>query len=360
MDALRRERLRAADVVHVVRVAAVDQDVTALQVRQEIGDGLVDHRGRHHQPHRPRRLELVREILQRRRADGLFLGELLYRLCRHVENHALMAVPDEPPHHVGAHAAESDHSQLHLRSFSSDGCQAACGLLTTRATLLRKRSIAAVTLSPSPNTAVPATSTLAPAATTSGAVDCVDPAVDLHVGSGLDPLEHFADPRDLRERRPDEVLMSETRVDRHDQHLVHVGQDFLQHRRGRRGIDHDPDPLAERLHALHGAVQVVVAFPVDEQRVRPRLDERFEIRIRIGDHQVRLDREPRHRPQRAHDRRPHRNVGYEVSIHDVDVDAVGAGALRLHDLLAQPREIRGEDRRGELRHHQPVDPLSLR
>jgi hypothetical protein len=32
-----------------------------------------------------------------------------------------------------------------------------------------------------------------------------------------------------------------------------------------------------------------------------------------------------------------------VAIHHVDVDAVGAGALGFGNLLAEPREVRGED-----------------
>ena len=45
----------------------------------------------------------------------------------------------------------------------------------------------------------------------------------------LDLLDHLADAPNLWERRVKEMLMSKARVDRHDQHLVHVLQDFLQH-----------------------------------------------------------------------------------------------------------------------------------
>ena len=39
------------------------------------------------------------------------------RLRRHVEDHALVAAPDQPPHHVRAHPAQADHSELHGDSF---------------------------------------------------------------------------------------------------------------------------------------------------------------------------------------------------------------------------------------------------
>ena len=82
--------------------------------------------------------------------------------------------------------------------------------------------MAAVTPSPSLNIAEPATRTSAPAATASGAVGDIDPAVDLEVAPRFDPIDHLAGTTDLRERRVEEMLMPESRVHRHDQHLVEV------------------------------------------------------------------------------------------------------------------------------------------
>ena len=42
--------LRPANIVNVIRVAAIDQDVAAIEMRQQVGDHIVDHAGRHHQP----------------------------------------------------------------------------------------------------------------------------------------------------------------------------------------------------------------------------------------------------------------------------------------------------------------------
>ena len=65
--------------------------------------------------------------------------------------------------------------------------------------------------------------------------------------------------------------------------------------------------------------------------------------------------------QRADDRRSHRKIGHEMSVHYVHVDAVRSGTRSLCHLIAQMGEIGGEDRRSELhcitRH---VSPLSLR
>src|SRR5206468_2754565 len=67
----------------------------------------------------------------------------------------------------------------------------------------------------------------------------VDPSVHLHVAAGLAPLDQLAHPLDLRQRRPDELLVTETRVDGHDQHLVQVVDDFVEYRPGRRRVDGD-------------------------------------------------------------------------------------------------------------------------
>ena len=68
----------------------------------------------------------------------------------------------------------------------------------------------------------------------------------------------------------------------------------------------------------------------------------------IRNHQVRLQRQARHSPQRADDRCSHRKIGHEMSVHHVDVDAIRAGSLSLGHLIAQTGEIGREDRRSEL------------
>ena len=41
------------------------------------------------------------------------LDQFLDRVGRPVEDHAVMASLEKPPHHVGAHPAQADHSELH-------------------------------------------------------------------------------------------------------------------------------------------------------------------------------------------------------------------------------------------------------
>ena len=53
------------------------------------------------------------------------------------------------------------------------------------------------------------------------------------------------------------------------------------------------------------------------------------------------------RADRLHHRRPEGDVGDEVAVHDVDVDGARAAALGGGDVLAEAREVGGEDRRRE-------------
>src|SRR5206468_12286691 len=62
MDALARELLCAANVVDVIRIAAVDHDVAGREMRHQRRECLVDDGGGNHQPDRPRRRELPGEV----------------------------------------------------------------------------------------------------------------------------------------------------------------------------------------------------------------------------------------------------------------------------------------------------------
>ena len=113
VDFLRRQFFGAPDVVDVVGVAAVDDDVVRFEVGQQIGDGLVRDRRRNHQPDHPRLCQFLDEVRERGGTDGFLLDQPLHCFRRHVENHALVASFNQPPNHVCAHSAETDHSDLH-------------------------------------------------------------------------------------------------------------------------------------------------------------------------------------------------------------------------------------------------------
>src|SRR5258707_4362728 len=87
---------------------------------------------------------------------------------------------------------------------------------------------------------------------------------------------------------------------------------------------------------------------MDEKGIRTGLDKLIEEEVRIRNHQVRLQWQTSHLPQGLDDWSAERNVGHEVSVHHIDMDAVGPGLLGLGHLLTQPGKISRENRRSQL------------
>ena len=61
-----------------------------------------------------------------------------------------------------------------------------------------------------------------------------------------------------------------------------------------------------------------------------------------------LEGQPRDSPKGLDDHRAHGQIRHEVSVHHIDVDPVGSTLFRFNHLLAQPGEVGGENRRGNL------------
>jgi hypothetical protein len=110
MQTLRAKFFRTSNVVDVVGVAAVDDDVAGVELSSEIVKRAIHHRRGHHQPHGPRLLQFVYEIIERSSGSCAVVGDLFHRLRVAVENHALMAGLLQPPRHVGSHPSQSNHS----------------------------------------------------------------------------------------------------------------------------------------------------------------------------------------------------------------------------------------------------------
>src|SRR5436190_1940051 len=126
-------------VVHVIRVAAVDHRVSRLKMRRELRHDRVDDCGRHHEPDGSRSIELRGELFERGRSRV------------HVRVERLHVVPGdlEPLGHIAAHPPETDHSELHQmssnltrtilrpRSSSEAKSPAACARISRRKPNLR-------------------------------------------------------------------------------------------------------------------------------------------------------------------------------------------------------------------------------
>src|SRR5262249_53233853 len=91
----------------------VDEDVLGREVRDELGDGRVDHRGRHHEPDGPGRVQLLDELRERRGALRFGMCQLVDRLLKLVVSDDVVPAGKQAERHVGAHPTESDDSELH-------------------------------------------------------------------------------------------------------------------------------------------------------------------------------------------------------------------------------------------------------
>ena len=120
VDSLRAQFLRAPDVVDVVGIAAVDEDVAWFKQRQ-----IARRWSRPRPPPEPsaRPPAAWSSFFTKSASEvaplAFSLTSSLHRLRRPVEDHALMAALQQPPHHVRAHPAKTDHSELHCYSFLS-------------------------------------------------------------------------------------------------------------------------------------------------------------------------------------------------------------------------------------------------
>ena len=107
------ERFGSVDIVPIERVATVDHRVARGEQRRQLLHGRVDERSGHHDPHVPRGGEVVDEVGERRRTGDTLAVQLADRIGVDVVADALVPRLVQASDHVGSHAPESDHSQLH-------------------------------------------------------------------------------------------------------------------------------------------------------------------------------------------------------------------------------------------------------
>src|SRR4051794_14178646 len=90
---------------------------------------------------------------------------------------------------------------------------------------------------------------------------------------------------------------------------------------------------------------------VDRHSVRAGSNKVVEVPLRLYDHEVNVERQPGELTHGLDDLRTEREVRYEATIHDVDVNPVGASGLAHRDLIGELREVGAEDRRSNTNTH---------
>lgn len=132
--------------------------------------------------------------------------------------------------------------------------------------------------------------------------------------------------------------MPETWIDSHHQHLVEIGQNLLEDtRRGRRISDY-ARAFPQSSDKLHGAMQIVVTFPMDENGVGTGFGKLVQKEVWVGNHKVCLQRKVRDPSERMNNRRSDRDVGDKMSVHHVNMNPVGACQIGLRYLRSQVRK----------------------
>jgi hypothetical protein len=150
---------------------------------------------------------------------------------------------------------------------------------------------------------------------------------------------------DLGELTLDERLASKTRIDSHDQNQIDEIQYVIQGINRGAWIERNTGVLSEAANVLKGPMHMRARFRMHGQIICAGVRKCFEIDIDWRNHQVHVERFGCMGLERPHDLRANGNVGHKMTIHYIDVDKVGACPFNRLDLCAQPREIRGEQRR---------------
>ena len=172
----------------------------------------------------------------------------------------------------------------------------------------------------------------------------VDAAIDFELDLQTLLGDAVRDRFDLGQLAGNELLPAEAGIHGHHQHEIELLEHIVERLGGRRGVEGDAGLLAQGLHPLDRAVEVRPGLGMDGDDVGAGFGEGVEERIDRRNHEVNVERLGGVRPKRLHHRRTDRQVGHEMAVHDVDVDPVGAGLIDRAHFLAEPGEVRGEDR----------------
>ena len=98
-----------------------------------------------------------------------------------------------------------------------------------------------------------------------------------------------------------------------------------------------PASTPELLDELNRPVEVGQHLDMDRDPGGAGLHERLDVRIRVLNHQVDVERHGGDPVDGPHDQRTERDVRHEMAIHDVEVQQIGAAALDGRDLGRQSR-----------------------
>ena len=143
----------------------------------------------------------------------------------------------------------------------------------------------------------------------------------------------------------DELLRPKPRIHAHHQHIIDNVEHFAEGLDRSRRIDHHTRPALMLLDKVQRPVQMPARFLMHRNPVRSRVREFRNVLVGVLYHQMTVQRKPGCLAQTFHHRRPDRQIGHKMPIHDVNMDhAAAARGSPLH-LVRQVGEI-GREYRG--------------
>ena len=116
-------------------------------------------------------------------------------------------------------------------------------------------------------------------------------------------------------------------------------QHLAQRLHRRRRIQDHADLHAVAANQVQRAVQVTAHFLMHRNPVGAGVGERRNVLVRILDHQMTIERNIHRFAQRCNHRRPDRDIGHKVAVHDIHMEQGGATSHRLVGILGQTGEI---------------------
>jgi hypothetical protein len=107
------------------------------------------------------------------------------------------------------------------------------------------------------------------------------------------------------------------------------------------GIKRQADFFPKAFDVVGQWYRIGMDLQMKNESIRPGFHKPLDELLGIRDHQVNFKRFTRDGTEPFHHDRPHAQIWYEVTIHDVDVDTIRAGIIHFSNEFPQAREIRG-------------------
>src|SRR5262249_37848200 len=171
----------------------------------------------------------------------------------------------------------------------------------------------------------------------------LDTAIDLEPDVALERFDPLAHGTYLIERIVDEFLPTESRIDRHNEHQIELGEHIVEVGERRRRVQYQADAAPGVLDKSNGAIDVLGSLGMETDEIGTGTRKIRDDAIHRLYHQMHVDLCLGERADRLAHHWAHGEIGYVMIVHYVKVHQVGAGCDHALDFLAQTRKVGGED-----------------